>query len=98
MRFYTQHTFKDGLAVKRETLTVDNITSAEQVGENAGTLESTLVYQYEDGCLVGFTVDADSDEVIDGDMVLSYNTQWGNCINRTLFDGRGHFMDDNAEI
>jgi len=70
---YRQYTFENGLATKRETRIVENITSADQLGQSAGTLERTLEYQYEDGRQVGFSIDFDSDGVNDGNMMHSYN-------------------------
>ncbi len=70
---YKQFTFDNGLAIKRETRTVDNITTTDQLDGTTGTLQRTLVYRYENNRLISFTIDFDSDAIIDGNMAHAYN-------------------------
>jgi len=70
----TEFEFDNGLAINRKTYLLDNVFTTEGLTGESGTLERTLQYQYDaDSRVIGFTIDFDSDGIIDGDMTHSYN-------------------------
>jgi len=70
--------FENGVALNRKMRVLENVFNKDGLDENSGSPGRTLVYRYENDLFTGFSIDFDTDGVIDGDMAFSYN------INGTL--------------